>query len=115
MENVLAAFIAIFLFLFSALTISGTILSSLEMSRSAWQAMQARVETKARTHLSPVSAMSVKTLSTDPLATFKFAYRNDGEIKLSDFADWDVFIDYTDASTPSHLAARHGHPRYQSR
>ncbi len=96
MENVLAAFVTVFLILASVLTLSGTFLSSQDTLRAAWQAMQTRADARARTHLSPVHAQAIGTTTALDLT-----FRNDGESKLSDFGQWDVIVEYFDDGNPA--------------
>ncbi|MCC7446394.1 MAG: hypothetical protein IT324_03210 [Anaerolineae bacterium] len=96
MENVLAAFVTLFLMLSAAFTLSSTFISSQDTIRASWQSMEARISTQARTHLSPVNAYAVGGTAND----LEFTYRNDGETKLAEFAHWDVFVQYFDSSDP---------------
>lgn len=96
METVLAAFIIIFVVLFAALTLSHAFVSSQDTLRVAWEVMEARMDEQARTSLSPVSARAING-GTEIL----FTLRNNGTIKLADFDEWDVIVQYYDGGSPA--------------
>ncbi len=95
MENVLVAFLIIFILLFGVLTFSETLMSTQDALSQAWQAMQARQDEQARTSLVPVEAHT-ETLGT----VAEFTLTNTGMARLTDFQHWDAFLMYTDAGTP---------------
>jgi len=96
MENVLAAFVTLFLTLTAAFTLSSTFIASQDTMRASWQAMESRAGAQARTHLAPVEAYAVGSAAND----LEFTYRNDGETKLAEFAQWDVIAQYFDGNNP---------------
>ncbi len=96
MENVLAAFVTIFLLLFSALTLSAATLSSQDALSVSWQAMQARADLRTRTSLTPIRSQAINDTSV-----LAFVYRNDGKTRLADFAKWDLIVQYHDSGNPA--------------
>ncbi len=98
MENVLSAFIIIFVVLFAALTLSHAFVSSQQMLQSAWQEMQTRTDIQARTSLSPV-----RTRITNGGTQVEFTLRNDGAVRLADFNRWDAILQYDDESDRYHI------------
>lgn len=93
MESVLTAFVILFLVLFAALTLSQAIVASQESLSVAWQEMEARVDTQARTSLSTLDAYT-----SEAGALLNVSLRNDGRIKLADFDVWDVIVQYSSAA-----------------
>jgi hypothetical protein len=96
MENVLAAFVTIFLVLFSVLTFSSAVVKSQDSLSVSWQAMQARADDRARTSLSPFGSQAINTT-----AVLEFAFRNDGKTRLADFDRWDLIVHYADNADPA--------------
>lgn len=93
MENVLTGFVVVFLILFAALTLSSKAVANQQAVQSAWQQMEKRYDDQARTQFQPVRAK----ISSDG-ATLEFAYRNIGSTRLTNFARWDVILEYDDSS-----------------
>jgi hypothetical protein len=92
MENVLAAFIIIFLILFGMLTLSETVLSSQIQVQESWQEIQTLRDDQARTSLLPLEAHTTN-MGTVAVLTL----RNSGAQPLTRFEDWDAILDYYDA------------------
>lgn len=98
MENVLAAFFAIFITLFAALSLSSTAMSSQETLRASSQIMQARMDNRTKTDL-----VSLEGHFTHSGSVVEVIYHNQGTTKLADFAGWDAIVQYTDnATAPSY-------------
>jgi archaellum component FlaF (FlaF/FlaG flagellin family) len=96
MDNVLAAFITLFITLFAALSLTSTVISAQETLRTASAAVQTRVDLRSRTALSVVSA----TVASDG-GSATLVIRNDGSVKLTDYFQWDIFLQYMDNQTAS--------------
>lgn len=96
MENVLAAFIIIFLIVFGMLTLTETVLSSQMTVQKSWQEMQTRWEDQDQTSLLPLEAY---TMNMGTVAVL--ILRNNGAQSLTDFAAWDAILQYYDAGTPA--------------
>ena len=95
MDTILAAFVAIFILLYGALSLSSTMISAQDTLRVASQEMHMRLALRAGTNLVPVSARVVNSGTVVELI-----YRNEGVSKLADFPQWDVFAQYTDNLDP---------------
>lgn len=90
MENVLAAFITIFIILFAVLTLSNALMSSQDTLHVNWEESDLRLQEQTHTGLSVV-----KTL-THAGTQVELTVRNSGSVKLTDFKQWDVIIQYID-------------------
>ena len=95
MENVLIAFIIIFILVFAGLTLSEAMIASQDVLQASFQEMEARLDEQTRTNLTPVDA----TTFTD--STVNVTFRNTGSTRLSDFDQWDVIVQYYDNSEPA--------------
>jgi hypothetical protein len=89
METIIPALIVIALLLLVTFTIAERSLASQEAVSGSWREMQERAEERARTDLAPVGA---KTTSAGSVVSITL--RNDGDIKLADFDQWDVILQY---------------------
>src|SRR5450432_1975892 len=96
METVLAAFIAIFITMFAAFSLTATVLSTQDTFRVNLQAMQSRLDARSRTELLPGNARIIN-LGT----VLELVYRNQGATKLVDFDHFDLIIQYLDNAIPA--------------
>lgn len=96
METVLAAVIIIFLILFAALTLSDAFLTSQNDIQAAWQEMGERMDEQSRVHIESLDATAIFSGTT-----VEVTMRNNGSVRLADYEDWDVIVQYYDTSTPS--------------
>ncbi|MBI5958729.1 MAG: hypothetical protein HY866_08340 [Chloroflexi bacterium] len=96
MENVLAAFLIIFILLFGVLTLSETLMSTQDTLQETWQEMQTRQDDQARTSLLPIAAHTENMGTVVELTLY-----NNGSARLTDFDHWDAILLYFDAGTPS--------------
>lgn len=102
MENVLAAVVIIFLLLFGGLTMSSAFISAQETIITASQAVTDRANDIAGTD---IKAVDLKVI--DSGSVIEVTVRNDGDLKLADFSQWDLFTEYYDSSaTPVYHAGR---------
>ena len=96
MENVLSAFIIIFVLIFGTLTLSEATLTSQESIQNSFREMESRLGEQSRTNL---TALDDPVFVSDNEASL--TYENTGSTRLADFDQWDVFVQYFDASTPA--------------
>ena len=95
MESLIAVIAAITLLLVGGLTIFQTAVSTQDEIMVSWQEMEERIDDQARTILTPITA-TTKSAGSIVEVTF----RNDGSVKLADFDNWDVILQYyTDTPT----------------
>lgn len=88
MESVIAAFTVIAVLLLSVLVMTHDFLDAGDTMQQSWNEMEARLSERARTALTTVDART-----TDG-GTVEVTLRNDGSTRLTDFDEWDVFIQY---------------------
>ena len=93
MENVLAAFVIIFIALFGVLSMGDALLEAQGTVQESWQDQTVRHDEQARTHITPISAF---TDSSGRIMTL--VLRNDGSTKLV-VDDWDAFTQYDGLDT----------------
>ncbi|MEW5985592.1 MAG: hypothetical protein AB1791_03065 [Chloroflexota bacterium] len=93
METVLAALIVVTFFLFAVLTFSHTYLSGQDSLQLSWREMEERLGERSRTDLTPVSNTTLSNGSV-----IELTIQNDGDTKLADFDQWDVMVQYYQAS-----------------
>ncbi|MBZ0301542.1 MAG: hypothetical protein K8J31_17480 [Anaerolineae bacterium] len=98
MENVLVAFVVIFVIVFAALTLSEAMIASQDTLQVSFQEMEYRLGDQNRTSLSPIDEPAFESTYT---ATF--AYRNTGSTRLTDFDQWDVIVQYFDDDEPTNF------------
>lgn len=96
MENVLVAFVIIFIMIFGTMTLSEAMFTSQDMLQVSFQEMEARLEEQARTNLAPVDEPVFS-----PTNSVMVTFRNTGSMRLIDFDQWDVIVQYFDASDPA--------------
>ncbi|MCC6896791.1 MAG: hypothetical protein IT321_28500 [Anaerolineae bacterium] len=96
MESVVAAFIMIFLSMFSVLTLASSVISSHDSYQSEMRALESRISTQSRTRLSQINARTVNSGTV-----VQTTYVNDGGEKITDFDTWDVIVQYYDTAVPS--------------
>jgi hypothetical protein len=98
MESVLVTIILFTVVLFGALTLSYRTMDAERELLQASQQMQARSLERARTD---VLALRAEALSDG--AAVEVTVRNRGSSKLADFQQWDVMLQYYDASGVYHI------------
>src|SRR5690606_3382591 len=96
MENVLTAFVIIFIILFAVLTLSESFITAQDNLAVTWQETEARRDDQANTHLSIASAHTSQNG-----AQISVAVLNDGNARLIDFSEWDIIIHYYDNNDPT--------------
>lgn len=102
MENVLAAVIIIFLILFGTLTLSSAFISAQEIVYDAWEDANQRQNVLSNTRITP---QDLRILSGG--SQIEMTLTNTGSVKLADFQQWDVFVDYFDSAlVPNYYTAR---------
>ncbi len=90
METVLAALILIFLVLFAVLTLSNTMMSTQDMLHVSWE--ESDLSLQEQTH----TALSIVNAQTHAGTQVELSVENTGSIKLTDFKQWDVIVQYRD-------------------
>lgn len=98
METALTAIIIIFIILFAVLTLSDTFVSTQDVLAQSWQEMEARLDNQARTGLTFLDAYT-----SDGGTFLMLTLRNEGTVKLIDFAEWDLILQYYDAGSDYHI------------
>lgn len=89
MDTAITGLIVIAVLLLAVTTISERYFSAQDTILESWQEMEERMSERARTRLSPVGA------ETKPGGgTVEVTLRNEGEVKLADFEQWDVILQY---------------------
>lgn len=97
METVLVAIVVVFLILFATLTLSNAVFSTQDAMHVTWQETEARMQDQTRTQLSVVDT------KTHAGTQVELTLRNTGSVKLADFDEWDVIVQYDDGTTPTGL------------
>lgn len=90
MENVLSAFIVIFILLFGVLSLSHAAMSSQDLLSQAQSEMNDRLADQMHTALDLVEARTTRNRTL-----FEVTLRNSGSVRLADFEHWDVIVRYT--------------------
>ena len=93
METAIAAVIILTVVLFGVLTIIQGHLSSQDAILESWRKMEARLEERAGTDISPIRA---NTMGVGDI--MEVTLRNEGDTKLADFDRWDVIVQYYTSS-----------------
>ncbi|GIK63801.1 MAG: hypothetical protein BroJett018_15950 [Chloroflexota bacterium] len=96
MDSILAAFFVMFLMVFGVLTLTDEFVNTQTTVQEAWQVMDERRDDQVGTQL-----VGLEAHTNDNGALILLTLRNTGMVKLSDFARWDVFIQYMDDVEPS--------------
>ncbi len=97
MGNVIVSLICIAIMLTGMMVMTQSSFSSVDVVSESWKQMEERAGEIARTKITPLTA---ETQGAG--ANVEIALRNEGEMKLADFARWDVIIHYYRA-TGDHL------------
>ncbi|MCX7912589.1 MAG: hypothetical protein N2506_06490 [Dehalococcoidales bacterium] len=92
METVIVSVICIALILFGGMTISQGFINSVDASTSGLGEIGERTEIIMRTGLTALSA------SLPRPDTLEVILENSGQVKLADFAKWDVIVQYYDST-----------------
>lgn len=98
MESAVATLIIVTVLLFGALTMAHTFLSMQDELLQSWRAMEERVGERAATGLAVVRGEVVGMGEA-----VEVTLRNDGRVRLADYARWDVIVQH-DAPAAQHLA-----------
>jgi len=99
METVLPAFIIVILILFAVLTPAQSYLAAQDQLAASNQLMDQRLIDQARTAVTPVSHY----ISNDGVV-LNMTLRNSGQVKLADFDQWDMILQYYDSGYAYHIA-----------
>ena len=94
MDTAITALIVITVLLLAVTTLYEHYFSAQDVILESWQEMEERMEERARTDLSVVGAEVPPISSGD---TVKITVRNEGDVKLAEFEQWDVILQYTGA------------------
>lgn len=98
METAIAAILVVSIILLGFLLITYRFMSSQDAIMESWREMEERLEDRARTKLTSLSA---QTLSAGSLVDITL--KNEGTTKLSDFDQWDVILEYTGTDSADHV------------
>jgi hypothetical protein len=96
METVLISIVCIALLVFAGMTMSQGFMTSVDASSAGLNEVGARTETMMRTRLTPISTNLDLVSGPDPL---EIVLENTGQTKMADFSEWDVIVQYYDASS----------------
>jgi hypothetical protein len=96
MESVLAAFIVIFLVIFSVLTFSDALLSTQDELGESWREMEMRLADYQQVSIAPVDSWLT---ADETLVALVLA--NTGTDHLANYRDWDVILQYYDDADPA--------------
>lgn len=99
MESSLAALIIFTVALFSANLMAHSYLTTQELIQHGWQVMEARNLEQLHTDLAPIQAVS-KSAGVNVELTLG----NSGDVRLADFDQWDVIVEYYTASNNYRIA-----------
>jgi hypothetical protein len=91
MDTVVVSIVCIVLVIFGGMTMAQGFFSSVDSSTIGWDTMESRDNSIMRTSLAVVGT------AMPSASQLEITLRNDGQTKLSDFADWDLIIQYHDA------------------
>jgi hypothetical protein len=98
LANAIVSLIVVAIMLVATSAITQNALSSIDLLSEAWkQTTERRGEMRG----TEIAAVTVGT--QDGWATVEITLRNEGEKALSDFADWDVTLQYYDAAGDYHI------------
>jgi hypothetical protein len=97
MDNVLAAFVILFLLVFAGMTLSEAMIASQDMMQASIQAAEERLSEKSRTYLLPTNDEPVFEAN----GSVTFTFRNAGAVRLAEFDQWDVIVQYFDDADPA--------------
>lgn len=89
MESAISSIILFTVGLFAAMTITHTFLETQDALWTAEQTRQEEIQQRERTNIEIISA---ETQNDGAMVSVKV--RNSGQVKLSDFAQWDVVVQY---------------------
>lgn len=95
METALAALVVVFIIIFAILTLSGTVMNTQDMLHVRWEETQLRLQEQSGTSL------SIANTRTHAGAQAEITVKNTGNVKLTDFNQWDVIVQYYDGSSPA--------------
>ncbi len=98
MDTALTGLIVIMVFLLVVLLLFHGFLSAQEAVVESWQDMEKRMEERIRTDLSPLGT------ETSLGGTYvDVTLGNEGDVKLADFAQWDVIVQYSGSDGGDHV------------
>lgn len=89
METALAGLIISIVLIFALLTLSQTTLATQDLLIAGEQAMQARLADQVGTDLEIVNTQVIS-----PGTAIQMLVRNTGNVKLADFDEWDMILEY---------------------
>lgn len=92
MEHVILSLISIAVILTSGMMLAQTAVLSADQFATKWKGMEVRTEELARTGIAATSALWVSPM-------IEVTVQNSGQRALGKFADWDVVVQYYDASS----------------
>jgi hypothetical protein len=98
METAIVSIICVALIAFGGMTMSRGFITSVDKSAHGMDTAGMRNETRMRTELTPISA----TLPSGNM--LNIILQNTGQTKLSDYAKWDIIVQYYDNTGTYHVA-----------
>ena len=95
MDTAITALIVITVLLLAVTTLYEHYFSAQDVILESWREMEERMEERSRIDLSVIGAEVPPISSGD---TVKITIRNEGDVKLAEFDQWDVILQYAGAS-----------------
>jgi hypothetical protein len=90
METVVAAFLIMIIIFAAVLTLSQASLAAQDTVQDSWRDMEARINEQSHTDLAVIQVVTDEEAGEGMTVTL----RNEGDTRLTDFDQWDVFLEY---------------------
>ena len=90
METVVAAFLILIVIFAAVLTLSQASLAAQDSVQESWRDMEVRYDKQSRTDLAVIGVVTDEEAGEGMTVTL----RNEGDTRLTDFDQWDVFLEY---------------------
>jgi hypothetical protein len=90
METVVAAFLIMIVIFAAVLTLSQASLTAQDTVQSSWRDMESRISEQSHTDLAVIGVETDEEAGEGMTVTL----RNEGDTRLADFDQWDVFLEY---------------------
>ena len=102
MENAIISIICVTLLLFGGMTMSQGFFSSVDSNAAAWTEMEGQHEQIIRTEITQLEQVGPGP-GGGGMSILEVSLTNGGQTKLSDFARWDVIVQYYDTEGSYHI------------
>jgi archaellum component FlaF (FlaF/FlaG flagellin family) len=90
METVVAAFLILIVIFAAVLTLSQASLAAQDTVQESWRDMETRYDDQSHTDLAVIGVVTDEEAGEGMTVTL----RNEGDTRLTDFDQWDVFLEY---------------------